>query len=145
MPAYRQAADATERNFLQSVQRRARITATIAGVSRGTIVALLAQAQASSGRTRPVLSVGRDGVTVGEQPHGFFEVATCATITVYDRRGKRLGTVYLGYAPQLGQDAMTTELKLLLKEILLQGPSTKQGTEPLPRLCYVTDCVFGDN
>ena len=98
------------------------------------VVALLAQAQASSGRTRPVLSVGRDGVTVGEQPHGFFEVATCATITVYDRRGKRLGTVYLGYAPQLGQDTMTTELKLLLKEIFLQG------TEPLPRLCYVTDC-----
>ena len=50
------------------------------------IVALLAQAQASSGRTRPVLSVGRDGVTVGEQPHGFFEVATCATIS-NSRRG----------------------------------------------------------
>jgi hypothetical protein len=98
------------------------------------IATLLALAQQSTGRCRPVLAVGRDGVTVGEQPHGFFEVATCATITVYDRRGRRLGTVYLGYAPQLGQDTMTTELKLLLKEIF------RLWTGPLPRLCYVTDC-----
>ena len=98
------------------------------------IVELLTQADASRGRCRPVLAVGRDGVTVGEQPHGFFEVATCATVTVYDRRGKRLGTVYLGYAPQLGQDTMTTELKLLLEEIF------KLWTGRLPRLCYVTDC-----
>lgn len=98
------------------------------------IAALLAAAEASSGRCRPVLAVGRDGVTVGEQPHGFFEIATCATVTVYDRGGRRLGSVYLGYAPQLGQDTMTAELKLLLQEIF------RLWTGRLPRLCYVTDC-----
>jgi len=97
------------------------------------VVELLQQAEASKGRCRPVLAAGRDGVTICEQPHGFFEVATCATLTVYDRRGQRLGTVYLGFAPQLGQDTMTQELKALLQAVL----ALWEGR--LPRLCYVSD------
>ncbi|MDA1016458.1 MAG: hypothetical protein O3A00_18625, partial [Planctomycetota bacterium] len=83
------------------------------------VVELLRQADASRGRCRPVLSLGRDGVTVGLGRA--FEVATCATITVYNRRGRRLGTVYLGYAPELGQEKMTVELKALIQSILRLG------------------------
>jgi hypothetical protein len=97
------------------------------------LLELLAQAEASRGRQRPVLSVGRDGITLWTQPHGFFEVATSATITVWDRRGQRLGTVYLAYAPELGQGTMSDELTRLLTDVL----SAWEG--PLPRLCYVTD------
>jgi hypothetical protein len=94
---------------------------------------LLRQAEASRGRHRPVLSVGRDGITLWTQPQGFFEVATSATIAVLDRRGQRLGTVYLAYAPELGQGTMTDALTGLLSEVL----AAWEG--PLPRLCYVTD------
>lgn len=94
---------------------------------------LLQQAFAQKGRGRPTLAVGRDGITVGTQPYGFFEVATCATVSVQDRRGKRLGTVSLGFAPQLGQQTMTDELLALVKDIL------RQWTGPLPQLAYISD------
>lgn len=97
------------------------------------LLELLQQAEASRGRHRPVLSVGRDGITLWTQPHGFFEVATSATIAVLDRRGQRLGTVYLAYAPELGQGTMTDALTQLLTDVLAAW------TGPLPRLCYVTD------
>ena len=50
---------------------------------------LLQRAFARKGRGQPTLAVGRDGITVGNQPHGFFEVATCETVSVHDRRGRR--------------------------------------------------------
>lgn len=99
----------------------------------------LEQAEASRGRQRPVLSVGRDGITLGVRIKGcsLYEVATTATLTVYDRRGRRLGTVYLARTPEPGQGTMSRQLTALLHEVfrLWQGP--------LPRLCYVTDA--GDN
>lgn len=101
------------------------------------VLAWLKQAFDGKGRQRPVLSVGRDGVTLGMQPGDSFEVATSATVTVYDRHGKRLGTVYLAQPPELGQQTMTDELTALIREIL----SRWEG--PTPRLCYVTDA--GDN
>lgn len=99
----------------------------------------LAQAQASRGRHRPVLSVGRDGITLGLRikKGSLYEVATTGTITVYDRRGRRLGTVYLAYTPEPGQGTMSAQLTRLLREVL----SRWEG--PLPRLSYVTDA--GDN
>jgi hypothetical protein len=99
----------------------------------------LEKAQQSKGRHRPVLSVGRDGITLGLQLKGFaiHEVATTATISVHDRLNKRLGTVYLAYTPEPGQTTMTVQLTELLKKVLRRW----QG--PLPRLCYVTDA--GDN
>lgn len=99
----------------------------------GRICELLTQAFAQKGRRRPTLAVGRDGITVGNQPHGVFEVASCATVSVYDRRGRRLGTVSLGFAPQLGQQTMTDELLGLLREIL------GHWTGLLPQLAYITD------
>lgn len=103
------------------------------------LLAWLAQATASKGKHKPLLSVGRDGITLGVRIQGgaLWEVATTATVSVLDRRGKRLGTVYLAYTPQPGQATLTAELTALLQEVLTRW----QG--PLPRLCYVTDA--GDN
>ena len=97
------------------------------------LLAWMQQAEDSSGRHRPVLSVGRDGITLCTAPYSFFEVATSATVTVIDRGGRRLGTVYLAYSPELGQGRMTDELTGLLTDLL----SAWEG--PVPRLCYVTD------
>jgi hypothetical protein len=99
----------------------------------------LDQAQASRGRHRPVLSVGRDGITLGLRIKGgrIYEVATTGTLTVYDRRGRRLGTAYLAYTPEPGQGTMSAQLTRLVEEVL------RRWEGPLPRLSYVTDA--GDN
>ncbi len=97
------------------------------------VVEWLRQAQKQRGSGRPVLSVGRDGTTLSTRPYRFCEVATTATLTVHDRRGQRLGTVYLGYVPELGQQTMSDELTALINEVL------RQWNGPLPRLTYVTD------
>lgn len=99
----------------------------------------LRQASASTGPHKPVLSVGRDGIALGLRlKRGTaFEVAATATVSVLDRRGKRLGTVYLAYVPEPYQTTLSRELTQLLEEVLRRW----QG--PLPRLCYVTDA--GDN
>lgn len=97
------------------------------------MVEWLRQAQAQGGSGRPVLAVGRDGITLRSRPHRFYEVATTGTLSVYDRRGQRLGSVYLGYVPELGQETMTDELTALIAETL------RQWDGPMPRLAYVTD------
>lgn len=43
------------------------------------LLELLEQARHSSGSCKPVLAVGRDGITLQSQPLGFWEVATTAT------------------------------------------------------------------
>jgi hypothetical protein len=93
----------------------------------------LKQASAAKGNRKPVLCVGRDGITLGMQMRDSFEVATTATLSVYDRRGKRLGTVYLAQPPEPGQATMTAELTALIREILQRWEGL------LPRLSYVTD------
>lgn len=92
---------------------------------------LIRQAFASEGRYRPMLVAGRDGVMVQTRP--CWEEASTATVSVYDRRGQRLGTVYLGRMPELGQATMSGQLTDLLRAVL----TAWEG--PLPRLHYVTD------
>jgi hypothetical protein len=101
------------------------------------VLELLEKAQQSRGTCKPVLSVGRDGISLCDYRTRFWEVATAATVTVYDRRGRRLGTVYLAFAPQLGQQTMTDQLTALIRDIL------QRWEGPLPRLAYVTDA--GEN
>ena len=103
------------------------------------LLELLQQATDSRGRHKPVLSVGRDGITLGMRCRGgsVHEVASCGTVTVLDRRGRRLGTVYLAYVPEYGQATMSKQLTQLVREVLRRWPG------PLPHLCYVTDS--GDN
>ena len=96
------------------------------------VVHWLDQARTSTGRYRPTLAVGRDGVFVPLQQKVWQEGST-ATVSVLDRRGKRLGTVYLGHMPESGQGALTAQLNALLHAILSQVDS--QGL----RLVYVTD------
>ena len=92
----------------------------------------LAVAQRSRGRHRPVLSVGRDGVMVPMRGHGYQE-ASAATVTVYDRRGQRLGTVYLGQMPEAHQATLSDDLTALVTAVL------ERWRGPWPRLVYVTD------
>ena len=102
------------------------------------LLQLLEQAWASKGKHKPVLSVGRDGISFGVPVKGgtIFEVASAGTVTVLDRRGQRLGTVYLACMPESKQGTMSDQLTRLVKEVL-------QRSERLPRLGYVTDA--GDN
>jgi hypothetical protein len=103
------------------------------------LLQLLETAGRSKGRHKPVVSVGRDGVTVplAVTTGAIWEVASTGTVTVLDRRGTRVGTVYLGYMPESKQGQLTAELTNLLRAVL------QRWAGPLPRLCYVTDA--GDN
>lgn len=97
----------------------------------GYLVNLLGKASASRGKFRPALVVGRDGVMVPMRP--FWEEAATATLSVYDRGGRRLGTVYLGRMPESGQSTLTEQLTRLILALLTAWDG------PLPRLHYVTD------
>lgn len=81
-----------------------------------------------------MLSVGRDGITLREYKHSLFEVATAATVSVLDRAGKRIKTVYLAWPPELGQATMDEMLTNLLEQLFAQYEG------PFPRLAYVADC-----
>lgn len=105
------------------------------------LLELLKQAFASQGRYQPVLSVGRDGICMPIAKGGGYQQGAVATLAVYDRQGRRLGTVYLAASPESGQPTLTKQLTALIKECLDQW-SNEQG-RPLPRLCYVTDA--GEN
>jgi hypothetical protein len=103
------------------------------------VVKLLEQAFAGTGPHKPVLSVGRDGITLGVPVRAgtMFEVASTGTLTVMDRRGQRLGTVYLARMPESKQGTMSRELTRLVTAVL------QAWQRPLPRLCYVSDA--GEN
>jgi hypothetical protein len=97
------------------------------------VLALLRRAQDSQGRHRPVLSVGRDGIFVPISKDAKYREAATATVSVLDRRGQRLGTVYLGHMPEAGQVTLSQQLTALLNDVL------RGWDGPLPRLQYVTD------
>jgi hypothetical protein len=102
------------------------------------VVHWLEQAHASKGRYRPTLSVGRDGIFVPLQ-HKVWQEGATATVSVLDRHGKRLGTVYLGHMPESGQGTLTAQLTALLKAILSAIDSARL------RLVYVTDDGYHPN
>jgi hypothetical protein len=93
---------------------------------------LLQQAHDSTGPHRPVLTVGRDGIFVPLCQDTKYREAATATVAVLDRRGRRLGTVYLGHMPEPGQGMLSQQLTALLRAVL-------DHPGPLPRLQYVTD------
>jgi hypothetical protein len=94
------------------------------------VLAWLQQAQTSRGRHKPVLCAGRDGITLGVRIKrgAIYEVASTATLSVYDRRGRRLGTVYLAYTPEPAQTTMSRQMTALVQEVL------RRWSGPLPRL-----------
>jgi hypothetical protein len=97
------------------------------------VLAWLKQADASRGSRKPVLAAGRDGVFVPIRDDVSYREAATATLSVYDRAGVRLGTVYLGRMPEPGQGAMSEQLTQLINDVLAGWAG------PLPRLAYVTD------
>ena len=82
------------------------------------VLELLERAEQSKGKHRPVLAAGRDGIHVPIRGKGYQE-GTTATVSVLDRRGRRLGTVYLGQMPESGQEALSTQLTALLSKVLV--------------------------
>ncbi len=96
------------------------------------LLSWLEQARASKGRFRPTLSVGRDGIFV-PLLRGVWQEGATATVSVLDRRGKRVGTVYLGQMPEAGQGTLTDQLSGLLKAVLRRIDSLSL------RLVYVSD------
>ena len=95
------------------------------------LVDLLQKAHKSSGNGRPSLVVGRDGIMTPMRDS--WQEACTASITVYDPKGNRLGTTYLGRMPESGQETMTRQLTALLRDVLAAWNG------PLPRLHDVTD------
>jgi hypothetical protein len=106
------------------------------GAQVAKVLELLTAADASSGNRRPILSAGRDGIFTPTRDAGnptAYREAAVATLSVYDRRGCRLGTVYLGQMPDEEQRALSNQLTSLIQDVL------EQWTGPMPRLVYVTD------
>ena len=80
-----------------------------------------------------MLAVGRDGVFVPIRGDDSYREAATATLSVHDRAGQRLGTVYLGRMPEPGQKRLSEQLTALITDVLTGWSG------PLPRLAYVTD------
>jgi len=96
----------------------------------------LRQADGSKGRRAIVLAVGRDGIMLPIRGEKTYKEGAVATIAVYDRRGRRLGTVYLGQMPQAYQTTLSEQLTRLLSEVL------REWSGCWPRLAYVTDAGY---
>lgn len=96
----------------------------------------LKQAAQSVGPVRFALAVGRDGLMLPIRGKETYKEGATATVSVFDRWGKRLGTIYLGQMPEPGQGTLSDELTQLLRDVLAQW----QGA--MPRLVYITDAGF---
>jgi len=131
-----------------SVKVLRKITAGVAGgmgahrhaAQVAKILGLLTKADVSSGNRRPILHVGRDGIFVpirkARRGTPDYREGAVATVSVSDRAGNRLGTVYLGRMPEEGQFTLSDQLTALIQDVL------KQWTGALPRLVYITDAGF---
>jgi hypothetical protein len=100
------------------------------------VLAWMEQANASKGSRKPVLAAGRDGVSVPIRGDDSYREAATATLSVHDRSGLRLGTVYLGRMPEPGQGTLSEQLTRLITEVL------SRWSGPLPRLAYITDAGY---
>jgi hypothetical protein len=150
-----QAATATTQNAVLATLKRdhgvcwsvATLRKVIAGVATGMephfhdaavaqVLAWLEQADQSRGNRKPVLAAGRDGLMLPIRGQACYREGATATISVYDRRGRRLGTVYLGRMPEPGQETLSRQLTALLEDVL------RRWTKPRPRLAYITDAGY---
>lgn len=89
-------------------------------------------AQIAPARGQGVLIRVKEAIIVAPNDHLDKEEAV-ATLSVYDRRGRRLGTVYLGEMPEPHQRTLSNRLTRLIEQVL----SDWDGV--WPRLAYVTD------
>lgn len=99
------------------------------------VIELLTAAEESAGKHRPTLAAGRDGVMVPIRGQGYQEAAT-GTVSVHDRRGRRLGTVYFGQMPETGQRRLTKQMSAALTAIVTTWHALGGVC---PRLHYLSD------
>ena len=150
----RAASGHTQRELLELLERehRVRWSAKVlrrvaAAVSRGVAEHLhqaqkeqlldwLRMADGSKGRRKITLAVGRDGIMLPIRDEKTYKEGAVGTVTVYDRRGRRLGTMYLGQMPEAYQTTLSEELTRLLSELL------EEWDGRWPRLVYITDAGY---
>lgn len=150
----RLAADHTQAELLELLQREHGVRWSVqvlrdvsAAVSEGVaehihqaqkeqVLSWLQTAAESKGRGKITLAVGRDGIMVPIRGETTYKEGAVGTVSVHDRRGRRLGTVYLGEMPEAYQTTLSEDLTKLLKEVLQEW----NGAEP--RLTYVTDAGY---
>jgi hypothetical protein len=133
-----------DHHFRWSVQVLRAVTAAVsAGIApylqaqqQAAVLGWLAQAQQSRGRYRIVLAVGRDGILLPIRDEASYKEGAVATLSVYDRRGQRLGTVYLGAMPEALQVTLSAELTALVQGVLAAWAGA------MPRLVYLTDAGY---
>jgi hypothetical protein len=105
-------------------------------VQKQALLCWLTQARQSRGRHRVTLAVGRDGIMLPIRNEDHYKEGGVATLSVHDRRGRRVGTLYLGEMPEAGQGTLSAELTALLQGVL------EDCEGPLPRLVYLTDAGY---
>lgn len=150
----RAAAGHTQRELLELLQREHRVhwsakvlRRVTAAVSHGVaehlhraqkeqLLAWLRAADSSKGRHKITLAVGRDGIMLPIRNEKTYKEGAVATVTVYDRRGRRLGTIYLGQMPEAYQTTLSEELTRLVTELL------EEWDGRWPRLVYITDAGY---
>ncbi|MDP6720989.1 MAG: hypothetical protein QGF59_20150 [Pirellulaceae bacterium] len=150
----RAASGHTQRELLELLERehRVRWSAKVlrrvtAAVSRGVaehlhqaqkeqLLAWLRAADGSKGRRKITLAVGRDGIMLPIRNEKTYKEGAVATVTVYDRRGRRLGTMYLGQMPEAYQTTLSKELTRLVAELL------EEWEGAWPCLVYITDAGY---
>ena len=150
----RAASGHTQRELLELLEREHRVgwsakvlRQVTAAISQGVAVHLhqaqkeqlldwLRTADGSKGRRKITLAVGRDGIMLPIRNEKTYKEGAVATVTVYDRRGHRLGTMYLGQMPEAYQTTLAKELTRLLTELLDEWDGA------WPRLVYITDAGY---
>jgi hypothetical protein len=96
----------------------------------------LKAAAESCGPVRFTLAVGRDGLMLPIRGKGTYKEGATATVSVLNRWGRRLGTIYLGQMPESGQGTLSDDLTRLLRDVLARWRGAT------PRLAYITDAGF---
>ncbi|NJN52481.1 MAG: hypothetical protein HC809_12715 [Gammaproteobacteria bacterium] len=150
----RAASGHTQRELLELLQREHRVrwsakvlrqvTAAVSGgvaeylhqAQKEQLLAWLRVADASKGRRKITLAVGRDGIMLPIRNEKTYKEGAVATVTVYDRHGRRWGTMYLGQMPEAYQTTLSEELTRLVTELLEQWDGC------WPRLAYLTDAGY---
>ena len=105
------------------------------------VLAWLKQAAAEGGPRKILLSVGRDGVMLPIRSFKKYREGAAATVSVFNRHGKRLGTVYLGQMPEAGQVTLSDELTCLLKDILAGGTARRYGWCSSPMRVFIAASI----
>ena len=150
----RVAADHTQGELLEFLRREHQVSWSVqvlrevtAAVSEGIadhmheaqkeqLLMWLREADTSKGRYKITLSVGRDGIMLPLRGEKTYKEGAVATVSVHDRRGRRLGTLYLGQMPEAYQTTLSEQLTKLLSEVLEEWDGS------WPRLSYVTDAGY---